>query len=169
MERIEPALSFPAAVATVERQEILVVEMHLDFVKVWLEINGFAETKVVRLGAGFFRKPRQVGLGIESAERIAPTTPRIAGIDCPDINVFFLGALNGRIQVRIPATRASPKIVNDPGKEKNRLAFPGLGPALHPCLEGEVSAGEGSATSQRQAKNLCGEGLILGENVRHHS
>jgi len=38
-------LAFPAAVATVERQEILVVEMHLDFVKVWLEINGFAETE----------------------------------------------------------------------------------------------------------------------------
>jgi hypothetical protein len=31
MEPIEPALSFPA---TVERQEILVVEMHLDFIKV---------------------------------------------------------------------------------------------------------------------------------------
>jgi hypothetical protein len=58
MEAIEPAFSFPTAVATIERQEILVVEMHLDFVKVWLEIDGFAETKVVRLGAGFFRKPR---------------------------------------------------------------------------------------------------------------
>jgi len=34
MEAIESAFSFPAAVATVERQEILVVEMHLDFVKV---------------------------------------------------------------------------------------------------------------------------------------
>jgi hypothetical protein len=50
MEAIESTFSFPAAVATVERQEILVVEMHLDFVKVWLEINGFAETEVVRLG-----------------------------------------------------------------------------------------------------------------------
>jgi hypothetical protein len=78
MEAIEPAFSFPAAVTTVERQEILVVEMHLDFVKVWLETNGFAETEVVRPGAGFFRKPRQVGLGIESAERTAPTTPRVA-------------------------------------------------------------------------------------------
>jgi hypothetical protein len=58
MEAIEPAFSFPTAVATVERQEILVVEMHLDFVKVWLKIDGFAETKVVRLGASFFRKPR---------------------------------------------------------------------------------------------------------------
>jgi len=43
MEAIESAFSFPAAVAAVERQEILVVEMHLDFVKVWLEINGFSE------------------------------------------------------------------------------------------------------------------------------
>ena len=58
MEAIEPACSFPTTVATVECQEILVVEMPLDFVKVWLEIDGFAETKVVRLGAGFFRKPR---------------------------------------------------------------------------------------------------------------
>ena len=88
--------SVVTAVATVERQEILVVEMHLDFVKVWLEIDGFAETKVVRLGAGFFRKPHQVGLGTESAERTAPT-PRIAGINRPDIDVFFLGAFNGRI------------------------------------------------------------------------
>src|SRR6516225_99068 len=96
MEAIEPAFSFPTAVATVERQEILVVEMHLDFVKVWSEIDGFAEIKVVRLGAGFFRKPRQVGLGIESAQRTAPT-PRIAGIDRPDIDVFFLSAFNGRI------------------------------------------------------------------------
>jgi len=56
MEAIESAFSFTAAVATVERQEILVAEIHLDFVKVRLEINGFAETEVVRLGAGFFRK-----------------------------------------------------------------------------------------------------------------
>ena len=55
VETVEPAFSFPASVPTVERQEILVAEMHLDFVKVWLEINGFAETEVVRLGAGFFR------------------------------------------------------------------------------------------------------------------
>ena len=96
MEAVEPAFSFPTAVATVERQEVLVVEMRLDFVKVWLEINGFAETKVVRLGTSFFRKPRQVGLGIESAERTAPT-PRIAGIDRPEIDVFFLRAFNGRI------------------------------------------------------------------------
>src|SRR6516162_10666587 len=96
MEAIEPDFSFPTAVATVERQEILVVEMHLDFVKVWLEIDGFAETKVVRLGASFFRKTRQVRLGIESAERTAPTSG-IAGIDRPDIDVFFLGAFNGRI------------------------------------------------------------------------
>src|SRR6202043_3515037 len=89
MEAIEPAFPFPAAVTTVERQEILVVKMRLDFVKVWLEINGFAETEVVRLGPGFFRKPRQVGLGIERAERTAPTTPRVARIDCPDIDVFF--------------------------------------------------------------------------------
>src|SRR5258706_5510056 len=169
MERIEPALSFPAAVATVERQEILVVEMHLDFVKVWLEINGFAETKVVRLGAGFFRKPRQVGLGIESAERIAPTTPRIAGIDCPDINVFFLGPFNGRIQVRIRYTRASAKIVNARGKEENRLAFPGLGPAFHPVLDCEVRAAEGPATAQRQAKGLCGDRMILRDILSHHS
>ena len=47
MDAIESAFSFPAPVATVERQEILVVEMHLDFVEVWLEINGFAETEVV--------------------------------------------------------------------------------------------------------------------------
>src|SRR6266436_5120260 len=147
MITIETAFAFPAAVATVERQEILIVEMHLDFVKVWLEINGFAETEVVRLGAGFFRKPRQVGLGIESAERTASTTPGIAGIDCPDIDVFFLGALNGRIQVRIRDTGASAKIVNARGKEENRLAFPGLRPALHPVLEGEVGTGEGTATA----------------------
>src|SRR5712672_1539951 len=151
MEAIEPAFSFPAAVAAVERQEVLVVEMHVDFVKVWLEINGFAETKVVRLGAGFFRKPRQIGLGIESAERIAPPTPRIASIDCPDINVFFLGALNGRIQVRIRDTGASAKIVNARGKEENRLAFRGLRPALHPVLEGEVGTAEGTATARWQA------------------
>src|SRR6266513_2215845 len=169
MEAIEPAFAFPAAVATVERQEILVVEMHLDFVKVWLEINGFAETEVVRLGAGLFRKPRQVGLGIESAERTASTTPGIAGIDCPDIDVFFLGALNGRIQVRIRDTGASAKIVNARGKEENRLAFPGLGPALHPVLEGEVGTGEGTATAQRQAKGLCCERMIRSEILRHHS
>jgi hypothetical protein len=107
MEAIEPAFSFPAVVATVERQEILVIEMHLDFVKVWLEINGFAETEVVRLGAGFFRNPRQVGLGIESAERTAPTTPRITGIDCPDIDVFFLGAFNGRSASRRARSRVA--------------------------------------------------------------
>jgi len=33
MEAVEPAFSFPTAVATVERQEVLVVEMRLDFVK----------------------------------------------------------------------------------------------------------------------------------------
>src|SRR5258707_2003433 len=161
MEPIEPALSFPAAVANVERQEILVVEMHLDFVKVWLEINGFAETKVVRLGAGFCRKPRQVGLGIEGAERTAPTTPRITGIDCPDIDVFFLGAFNRRIQVRIRDTRASAKIVNARGKEENRLAFRGLWPALHPVLEAEVRASGGPTTAQRQRKGRCGRGIIL--------
>src|SRR6266404_6505044 len=116
MDAIEPALAFPAAVATVERQEILVVEMHLDVVKVWLEINGFAETEVVRPGAGFFRKPRQVGLGIEGAERTAPTPHRITGIDCPDIDVFFLGVFTGPIQVRIRDTRASAKIVDARGK-----------------------------------------------------
>src|SRR5215469_546057 len=126
-EAIEPAFSFPTAVATVERQEILVVEMHLDFVKVRLEIDGFAETKVVRLGAGFFRKPHQVGLGIESAERTAPT-PCIAGIDRPDINVFFLGAFNCRIQVGVRDTGASAKIVNARRKEEDRFAFSGLGP-----------------------------------------
>src|SRR6516164_351431 len=168
MEAVEPAFSFPTAVATVERQEVLVVEMRLDFVKVWLEINGFAETKVVRLGTSFFRKPRQVGLGIESAERTAPT-PRIAGIDRPDIDVFFLRAFNRRIKVRIRDTGASAKIVNARGKKEYRFAFPGLGPALHPVLEGEVRARICPATSQRQAQSLCGERMILGEILRHHS
>src|SRR6516162_1578210 len=167
-EAIEPAFSCPTTVATVECQEILVVEMPLDFVKVWLEIDGFAETKVIRLGAGFFRKPRQVRLGIESAKRTA-APPRIAGVDRPDIDVFFLGAFNGRIQVRIRDTGASAKIVNARGKEEDRFAFPGLGPALHPVLEGEVRARECPATAQRQAQSLCGERMILGEILRHHS
>ena len=105
MEAIEPAFAFPAAVATVERQEILVVEMHLDFVKVWLEINGFAETEVVRLGAGFFRKPRQVGLGIESAERTASTTPGIAGIDSLMVTI---------ISTRWPKTHSSSSDITFP-------------------------------------------------------
>jgi len=61
----------------------------------------------------------------------------------------FLGAFNGRIQVRIRDTRASAKIVNARGKQENRLAFPGLGPALHPVLEGEGKGlVEGPATAQ---------------------
>jgi len=73
-KRIEPAFAFPAAVATVERPgDTGLLRCIWISSKVWLEINGFAETEVVRLGAGFFRKPRQVGLGIESAERTAST------------------------------------------------------------------------------------------------
>jgi hypothetical protein len=75
MEAIELTFSFPAAVAAVERQEILVVEMHLDFVKVWLEINRFAETEVVRLGAGFFRKPRQVDWALKVRNELRPPRP----------------------------------------------------------------------------------------------
>jgi len=75
MEAIEPAFAFPAAVATVERQEILVVEMHLDFVKVWLEINGFAETEVVRLGAGFSESRVKLDWALKARNEPRPPRP----------------------------------------------------------------------------------------------
>jgi len=89
MEAIESTFSFPPPLPPSNVRRYWLFEIASGFVKVWLEIHSFAETEVVRPGAGLFRKPCQVGLGIESAERTAPTTPRVAGIDCPDIDFSF--------------------------------------------------------------------------------
>src|SRR6267143_6922818 len=67
-------LPFLSAALSFKCQQILMVEVFLDFVEVWLQGNSPLETQVIRFRACFFGQSAEVALRVESPEIHAADT-----------------------------------------------------------------------------------------------
>src|SRR5712692_8793702 len=108
------ALKLPLFAATcgTKSQQILVVEVLQKFVKVRFERDRAVERQIVRFGAGFFGEPAEICLGVEYAEVTTRDMALARIIDGPYVDVFFLGALDGAVQIRIDGIKATAKIID---------------------------------------------------------
>src|SRR4029077_2257126 len=149
---------FPATSGS-EGQEILVVKVLLYFVKVGLERYRTIEGQIVRFRSSLFREPAEIRLGVENAE--VATTEMVAAriIDRPYVDVFFLGAFDGALQVGIHRIKTAAKIIDSGGNHDDGGAMiaGGRGPTFEPILQGQIRTGKRAALpANRNAQSLSG-------------
>src|SRR5207244_11654945 len=129
---------FPAA-AALKSQQILVIKVFLDFVEVRFQGNRALDSEVVRFGSGLFRKLAEISLSVEHPEVSAADVPAARIIKGPDIDILFLRAFDGGLQVRVKRVKTSTKIVDARGDQDDRAAVAaGARPAFQPILQGKI-------------------------------
>src|SRR5438046_451975 len=93
-------------------QQILIVKVLQKFVKVRFERHRAPERQIVRFRASFFGEPAEIGLRVEDAEVTTWDVALARVINGPYVNVFFLSALDGAVQIRIDRIKPAAAIVD---------------------------------------------------------
>ena len=88
--------TFPSTAAH-EGQNVLVAEMHGEFIQVRLEGNRFGNGEIIRFGSAFFSETAEIILTTEGAKPNAAQVSGIGIINGPYIDVLLLRALNRRV------------------------------------------------------------------------
>src|SRR5260370_37577915 len=75
-----------------ERQEVLVAEMHGEFIKIWLEGDGCGGAEIVGFAARFTRESAKMRARAASEEESARPVPRARSIDRPHLDTLLFPA-----------------------------------------------------------------------------
>lgn len=159
-------LPFLAAIAG-EGEQILIIQVSLDFVEVGLHVHGHAEPEKVGLAPRLLRDAAQVGLPVESGKRTAAAAPAIGNIDRPDIDVLLLRVLDRGIHIWVERRRSTAEIIDARRKKKNGAAFACVWPTLYPILEREVWTRANAEVAQRHAHRFGSQCVVRGEILSH--
>src|SRR5262249_2151739 len=108
-------LAFRAPVAS-EREQVLIVQMHGDFVQIGLEGDGRRSSGMVGLAAGFIGYLAEVVLAQVGQEKGTAAMAHSGRVDTPEIYVGALRVADGRIHVWIEGTEPSSAEVVDAGR-----------------------------------------------------
>src|SRR4029077_10409091 len=117
--------------AALKRQEVLVVEMRGELVKIGLQRDGLRDAEIEGFSACCIREFGKVRLRSVGDEESAPAMPRIRSVDCPNVDILLLRAADRRIEIGRPGPKISAKIVNAGREQEYGMPVRGGRPPLH--------------------------------------
>ena len=94
-----------------KRKQVLIVQVHLQFVEIRLEGNGSAGAEVEGFTAGFVAKLAQIVLRRIEQKEGAASVARGYGVNSPEIDIAFLRDGNGSVHVWVDGSEAAAEIV----------------------------------------------------------
>src|SRR5262249_24452327 len=112
--RLEPEAdksAFRPAV-TGKGQEILIVEMHLQFIQKWFEGNRGEGAEKIGFATGFFSEFAEVVLRIIGQEKGAAAVTGTRRVDAPEIDVCPLSDRDGSVHITINWAEAGTEVIN---------------------------------------------------------
>src|ERR1051325_3173848 len=128
---------------TREREQILIVQMHLELIEIRFEGNWRGGTQKEGFAASFFRELTEIVLRVVGQEKGTAAVAGAGCIDAPKIDVSLFGDGNRGVHVGINGTEAGAEIINSGRNEKQRAWVSRRGPALHPVDDGKIRTGFG--------------------------
>src|ERR1700730_5434217 len=152
-----------------ERQQELVGELAVQFLKVWSERYGRLRShEIVTLAASRFRKFREIILSPVCSEVAVPEVPGAWSIDRVNHNAVALSVLNSRIYIRI-VNGATINVVDARGDHEDfatscsRVRMP----PFDKVRQRKIGASSRAVKTKRQANRFGSGRVILREFLSH--